>query len=94
MSETKSAIWALARRPDGIGDVLGLAGDSREWVNTELLNAFAEVAPGLVDEQIAELERKVPSPEFNRLRARHIARTRHGSPEMGPDGRIDVVVRK
>jgi HEAT repeat protein len=91
--ETISAIWALARRPDGIQDVLELAGDERGWINVQVLDAFAEVATALNDETIADLERKIPSPEFARLRARHIDRTRHGARETGPDARIEIVKR-
>lgn len=90
--EITSAIWALARRPDGVGDALALAGDSRRWVNDQLLHAFAEVAAPMSDEQIAELERKSSSSEFARFHARHLDRTRGGAPEVGPDGRIEVVV--
>lgn len=92
--EVTSAIWALARRPDGIKEVLALAGDPRAWVNEELLGAFAEVAPPLSDEQIAQLARTAPDPQWPRLLQRHIDRTRRGAPEMGPDGRIEVVLRK
>ena len=90
--EITSAIWALARRPDGVGDVLAMAGDSRRWVNDQLLHAFAEVAAPMSDQQLAELERKCPSSEFARFRARHIDRTRRGAPETGPDGRIEISV--
>lgn len=90
--EITSAIWALARRPDGIADALAMAGDSRHWVNDQLLHAFAEVAALMSDEQIAELERKSSGSEFARYHARYIDRTHGGAPEVGPDGRVEIVV--
>lgn len=94
VEECTSAIWAAARRRDLIADVLGMAGDSREWVNNEVLGAFAEVSVPLTDEQIIDLDRRTNSAEFARLRDRHIGRTRRGEPELGPDNRIHVVLKR
>jgi hypothetical protein len=94
VEEATSAIWAAARRRDLIDDVLAMAGDAREWVNNELLGAFAEVSVPLTDEQIVDLDRRTNSAEFRRLRDRHIARTRRGEPELGPDNRIHVVLKR
>jgi predicted nucleic acid-binding protein len=92
-AEATSAIWALARRPDGIEQVLRLAGDPRPWVEPELLGAFAEVAVPLTDEQIAALRAGVTAVEFPRLLDHHLQRTRHGLPERGADGRVTYVIR-
>jgi hypothetical protein len=94
VEEVTSAIWAAARRRDLIEDVLAMAGDAREWVNNELPGAFAEVSVPLTDEQIAALERRTNSAEFTQLRDRHIERTRRGQPELGPDNRIHVVLKR
>lgn len=94
VEEVTSAIWAAARRRDLIEDVLAMAGDVREWVNNDLLGAFAEVSVPLTDEQIAALERRTNSAEFTQLRDRHIERTRRGQPELGPDNRIHVVLKR
>lgn len=91
--ETTSAIWAAARRPDIVAELVSMAGDSREWVNDELLGAFAEVSAPLTDAQIAELERRTHSHEFARLRERHLDRTRRGQPELGQH-RVDVVLKR
>ncbi|HTR52066.1 MAG TPA: HEAT repeat domain-containing protein [Kofleriaceae bacterium] len=85
--EATSAIWALSRRPDGIDRVLRLAG-THGWLDDEVLGAFAEVAVPVSDEQIADLAARTASPEFERLKQRHLDRTRGGAPEYGPDGRI------
>jgi len=92
--ETTSAIWGLARRADGIERVLTLAGDSRPWVKDELLGTFAEVAAPFTDEQIARLRDRVGSESFDKYRERHLARTRHGSPEIGPDARFTHAQKK
>lgn len=94
VDECTSAIWAAARRRDLIADVLGMAGDSRKWVNNEVLGAFAEVSVPLTDEQIVDLDRRTNNAEFARLRDRHIGRTRRGEPELGPDHRIHVVLKR
>ncbi|MDB4956212.1 MAG: hypothetical protein JWO36_3781 [Myxococcales bacterium] len=91
--EVTSAIWALARRPDGVERVLELAGDPRSWIEDELLGAFAEVAAPMTDKQIERLGSKVRSPAFSKLRARHLDRTRRGAPELGPDGRVQYVMK-
>lgn len=91
--ETTSAIWAAARRPDLLADLLCMAGDSRGWVNDELLGAFAEVSAPLTDAQIADLERRTQSSDFARLRERHLDRTRRGQPELGQH-RVDVVLKR
>jgi hypothetical protein len=86
--EATSAIWALARRRDGVERVLALASDARPWVRSELLGAFAEVSAPLTDAQIDRLRDEIASPGFERSHERHIARTRHGAPEIGPDARF------
>ncbi|MDB4954543.1 MAG: hypothetical protein JWO36_2112, partial [Myxococcales bacterium] len=91
--EVTSAIWALARRPDGTERLLDLAGDPRAWIENELLGAFAEVAAPMSDDQIERLGSKVTSSAFSRLRARHLHRTREGAPELGPDGRIQYTMK-
>ncbi len=88
------AIWALARRPDGLPNVLALAGDPRPWVEDELLGAFAEVSAPLSDEEIERLAARVKSPAFPRLRERHLDRTRRGAPEIGPDASVSYVLKK
>jgi HEAT repeat protein len=93
-AEATSAIWALARRPEGLPHVLALAGDPRPWVEDELLGAFAEVSAPLSDEQIEQLAARVKSPMFSRLRERHLDRTRRGAPELGPDARVSYVLKK
>lgn len=55
--EATSAIWALARRPDGIQRVLGLVGDARPWVMPEVIDAIAEVSAPVTDEQLAAVAR-------------------------------------
>lgn len=92
--ETTSAIWAAARRQDLIEEVIGMAGDGRDWVNNELLGAFAEVSVALTDEQISELQRRTNFPRFAPLRDRHIARTRRGQPEVGPDNQIYIEFKR
>lgn len=92
--ETTSAIWAAARRRDLIEDVIGMAGDGRDWINNELLGAFAEVSVPLTDEQIAELQRRTKFPQFAPLRERHMARTRRGQPEVGPENQIYIEVKR
>ena len=86
--EATSAIWALARRSDGVEDVLALGSDARDWVKHELLTAFAEVAVPLTDAQIDRLHDQIRAPDFDSYRERHLARTRHGAPEVGPDARV------
>jgi hypothetical protein len=88
------AIWALARRPEGLPHVLALAGDPRPWVENELLGAFAEVSAPLSDEQIEQLAGLIKSPAFPRLRERHLDRTRRGVPEVGPHARLSYVLKK
>lgn len=41
--ETTSAIWALARRKDGIADVTALGEDQRAWVRDEVRHALHEL---------------------------------------------------
>src|SRR5690606_22942984 len=92
-ADIKSAIWALARRHDGVQRVLRLADDPRPWIEEELLGAIAEVSAPLTDEQLGDLAKKTRSRAFDRLRERHLARTRRGAPEKGPDQRIQYVER-
>lgn len=91
--EATSAIWALARRADGIGRALETASDPRPWVQDEILGAFGEVSAPMTDEQIELLRGRLKSIDFDRFRERHIARTRHGVAERGPDGQIAYVPR-
>ena len=92
--EITSTIWALARRPDGLDRVLKLAGDPRPWIENELLAAFAEVSAPMTDAQIDVLRRNVRTQEFALFRDRHLARTRCGAPELGPDARFSIVGAK
>lgn len=89
--EITSAIFALARRPDGLARVLALADDQRDWVRTSLLEALAEVSAPMTDDQIAALERTAPDARLPRVIERHLGRTRRGEPEYGPDGGWFVV---
>src|SRR5262249_23575389 len=84
-------IWALARRTDGIERVLAMAGDTRPWIEPVLLAAFAEVAAPMTDAQIETLRGTTASPDFERLRDRHLERTRLGAPHGGADARIRYV---
>lgn len=89
--EVTSAIWALARRADGLARVLTLATDDRDWVRSELLYALAAVAAPMTDEQIAELTVAVTDERSVRVVERHLDRTRRGAPEYGSDGGRFVV---
>ena len=89
--ETTSAIFGLARRPDGLARVLTLATDSREWVITELLGALADVSAPMTDDQIAALTAALDDPRLPRALERHIRRAREGGPEYGADGGWFVV---
>ena len=89
--ETTSAIWGLARRPDGLERVLALARDPRAWVITELLGALADVSAPMTDEQIAALTGALADPRLPRAIERHLRRAREGGPEYGADGGWFVV---
>jgi hypothetical protein len=92
--ESTSALWVLARRPDGIARVLALAGDKRQWLIDELVHAVAEAAAPLNDDQLGDLRERVSSPELAGMIQRHIDRTRRGAPEMGPDGRVSYTLKR
>ncbi len=92
-AEATSALWALARRPDGISRVLELAGDDRQWIVDELVNAVAEVAAPLSDAQLDHLREQISSEVLGASIARHIDRTRRGAPEVGPDGRVSYTIK-
>lgn len=89
--EATAAIWALARRPDGLPDVLALlAPNPRAWVTNEALGAIQHVSAPLTDEQVAMLRRTVVDPALPRVLEHHLWRTRdpHGA-EVGPDGQVE-----
>ncbi len=89
--EMTSAIWGLARRPDGLARVLALATDGRDWVIPELLGALADVAALMTDAQIAALTHALADPRLPRVIERHLRRARDGGPEHGADGSWFVV---
>lgn len=89
--EMSSAIWALARRPDGLARALALAPDSRDWVRQELLYAVAGVAAPMTDVQIAAFRLTIEDERVTRVIERHLDRTRRGVPEYGPDSGMFVV---
>lgn len=84
--EMTSAIWALARRRDGLGDVLSLVSDDRVWLRHELLRALAEVAAPMTDAQLDAVRAAIADPDLDRLLDRHLDRTRRGGREHGSDG--------
>lgn len=84
--EMTSAVWALARRPDGLGTVLARVGDERPWLRGEVLSALAEVAAPMTDAQLAAVRAAVTTPDLERVLDRHVERTRRGGREHGPDG--------
>lgn len=94
-AEAASAIWALARRNDGIASVLALIGDGRPWVLSEVLGAIKEVSVPLTDEELAALATWANVPdEMPAILNRHVDRTRRGAPERGPDETSWSVVRR
>ncbi len=91
--ESTAALWALARRPDGVARVLALASDERQWVVDELVQAVAEVAAPLSDDQLGQFRERVSSAGLAGTIQRHIGRTRGGAPEMAPDGRVSYTIK-
>ena len=89
--ETTSAIWALARRPDGLDRVLAMASDPRAWVVSAVVGAVAEVSAPMTDGQLAALAGALDDPRLPGAIARHIRRAREGGPEYGADGGWFVV---
>lgn len=78
--EVTSAIWALARRPDGIQRVVALIGDQRPWVMSEVTGAIAEVSAPLTDEQLAAVGSWASGPdEMRDVRATYRADAARGA---------------
>lgn len=90
--EIASAISALARRPDGVDHVLALAGDSRPWVQDELVAAVARVSAPLDEDRLAALAARLTHPGLAEAIEAHRRRVAPGGREYGPDG-VAVVVR-
>jgi hypothetical protein len=57
--ETRSAIWALARRPVGIARLLQMLTDNRDWVLDDILGAVKWVSLPLTDHQISTVREQV-----------------------------------
>lgn len=51
-----AAVWALARRPDGVDIAARAAADPRPGVQLEAISALMRVAEGLSDERLAWLD--------------------------------------
>ncbi len=91
-AEATSAIWALARRPDGLARALTLVTDTRPWVRFELLHAIADAAAPMTDAQIAATTAAMAADDrVPRAIDHHLERTRRGGREYGPDGGVFVV---
>ncbi len=90
--ETKSAIWALARRVEGFERLLPLVKDPD--LAADVLGAVAEVSAPLDDVQLDLLATSVDTPALKNMIRRHIERTRHGAPERGPDSQVDYFVNR
>lgn len=89
--EVVASIWALARRPEGVGFVIEMAG--RADLAEEIMGAIAEVSAPLDDETLARLRGAVYTPTAAQQIERHLDRTRLGAPERGSDGQVDYLVK-
>ncbi|HPH66474.1 MAG TPA: HEAT repeat domain-containing protein [Kofleriaceae bacterium] len=90
--EMQSAIWALARRPQGLSRLLTMAGDTRPWVVDDILGAIKQVSLPLTDEQLDEVRARVVVPrdeiQFERVFKHHRWRTRDPEGKELPPDRI------
>lgn len=90
--EMQSAIWALARRPQGLSRLLTMAGDTRPWVVDDILGAIKQVSLPLTDEQLDEVRARIVVPrdeiQFERVFKHHRWRTRDPEGKELPPDRI------
>lgn len=87
-----SALWALARRSDGIQHVLALANNPDFAV--DVISAVAEVSTPLGDGTLEKLRSLGDTATTDAAIRRHLLRTREGAPEAGPDGRVEYLVKR
>jgi hypothetical protein len=77
--EATAAVWALARRPDGIAAVVASVDDARPDLRREALGAIIHVAVPLDEEALARLQAADRPAEVRAAAARHLARVRGGA---------------
>jgi hypothetical protein len=91
--EVQSAIWALARRPDGLDDVLTMLPDDRAWVAHDVLGAIKNVASPLTAAQLETLRVRVDDPSLPEVLAHHAWRVEDPrAREVGPDDMVVTVM--
>jgi hypothetical protein len=77
-AEVDAAVWALARRPDGIAQVVAAVEDPRPQVRPEAIGAIANVAIELDDVQLAWLRATAREPIVREAAEYHVERVRRG----------------